>query len=65
MASKKRRRRNDDTVPLHKPKRVLPHVADEYDELGNHRIAAELRRQRRGHATAYVEAALYEKGANA
>lgn len=64
MASKGKRRNRygDEPVPLHKPNRILKHVADEYEDMGNTRIAAELRRHQRGHVGRFVELALSEKG---
>lgn len=58
--AKKGKRRGDALVPLHRPKRVLSHVADEYEELGNVRVAAELRRHQRGHARRFVTVASYD-----
>ena len=56
---KPRRPRRDNDGPLHHPKRVLPHVADEYEELGKVRDAMELRRHLRGGVSRLVE---FERG---
>jgi hypothetical protein len=46
--SSPKRRKRDMEVPLHRPKRILSHVSDEYLQLGNLSTALELRRHLRG-----------------
>ncbi|MBV9805182.1 MAG: hypothetical protein JO130_18435 [Solirubrobacterales bacterium] len=58
----KRRRQFDAVVPLHTPKRILAHVADEYDDMDNRRVATELKRHLRGQARAFMDAARYDAG---
>lgn len=58
---KRRRRQSEDAVPLHRPRRILAHLADEYAEAGNVRVAAELRRHLLGHAGRFVEVAMFDK----
>ena len=55
MPASKRRPRRDNDGPLHKPKRVLPHIADEYEALGDRGTALELRRHLRGGTNALIE----------
>jgi hypothetical protein len=53
-------RRRDADVPRHRPKVVRPHLADEYEALGDKETAAQLRRQLRGHENVPVSMARRE-----